>query len=475
MQTRRREPANWGHFALLAGAVWGVSALLLVATGAGSASIPIAASCGLSGLLALVFALAGARQSRRHEAKVSAELTSLSERLLALERAGATSEGRGDRAWPVEAGGVAADLGVLSRLVSHLAEALDVQEQEIRALRARQDRDASDWAAASVPVAQPNVDIPLSPMSVDLRSREDFARTAAVILQKLSPRPADARAGPAVPPAEPASEEPVLSALEAGRLELYLQPIVTLPQRRTRFFEAQSRLRIPDEDQTASLVEDKRFLSILSRHGRLPAFDRQMLARVFAVARHISTGESGAAIILPISADSLRDPGFLDETERLFAGDPAAARRLMISVAETEFEALGTGERASLARLAAFGPALALNQSTNLAADWAALARDGIALVAIEADLILHAAHGGEMAGAFRTMARAGIHLVATGIDRESDVPDLIERDVPFAQGQALGAPRPMRTDFGTPAIVAEAEPVPQTRVSLRDVLRRAG
>ena len=211
------------------------------------------------------------------------------------------------------------------------------------------------------------------------------------------------------------------------------------------------------------------------RIGRLASFDGQMLARVFAVARHISTGESGAAIILPVSAEALRDRGFLKETERLFGSDPAAARRLMISVAEAEFEGLGVEQRASFARLGAVGPALALTGVTNLAADWAALARQGIALATIGADLILQSSHGGEMTGAFRAMTRAGIHFVATSIDRDGDIPDLIERDVPFAQGLALGAPRPIRTDFETPAPLATAVPLPETRVSFRDALRRAG
>ena len=37
--------------------------------------------------------------------------------------------------------------------------------------------------------------------------------------------------------------ETVLQAIEAHRIDLYLQPIVTLPQRKVRYYEALSRLR----------------------------------------------------------------------------------------------------------------------------------------------------------------------------------------------------------------------------------------
>ena len=37
-------------------------------------------------------------------------------------------------------------------------------------------------------------------------------------------------------------------AIDANRVDLYLQPIVTLPQRKVRYYEAMSRLRTEDGD-----------------------------------------------------------------------------------------------------------------------------------------------------------------------------------------------------------------------------------
>ena len=83
-------------------------------------------------------------------------------------------------------------------------------------------------------------------------------------------------------------------------------------------------------------------------------------------------------------------------------------------------------------------------------------------------------------------LARAGIRLVATAVERETDVPDLIDLDVPFAQGSVFAAPRAVRADVlaaaapaqAAPAAAAppapeEPEPPPQRR-PFRDFLRRA-
>jgi hypothetical protein len=48
-----------------------------------------------------------------------------------------------------------------------------------------------------------------------------------------------------------------------------------------------------------------------------------------------------------------------------------------------------------------------------------------------------------------RSSGRAGIRLVATEIGDEADVPDLIDLDVPFAQGSAFATPRPEAVPLG--------------------------
>ena len=40
----------------------------------------------------------------------------------------------------------------------------------------------------------------------------------------------------------------IRSAIDANRIDLYLQPIVTLPQRKVRYYEAMSRLRTETGD-----------------------------------------------------------------------------------------------------------------------------------------------------------------------------------------------------------------------------------
>ncbi len=45
-----------------------------------------------------------------------------------------------------------------------------------------------------------------------------------------------------------AMQRTIRAAIDANRVDLYLQPIVTLPQRKVRYYEAMSRLRTDKGD-----------------------------------------------------------------------------------------------------------------------------------------------------------------------------------------------------------------------------------
>ncbi|WP_375458374.1 EAL domain-containing protein [uncultured Enterovirga sp.] len=480
MPVKLKDRVDWGSFALLSGGVWAVCALLLVLIGP---SLPMAATTGLVGLATLAFALASVRQGRRRESKVSSELTALSERLLRMEeRANALREDSGLRAGAAQAS-LASDVELLGRLVGDLAESLGGHELQLQALR---ERRTEMPAAVPTPVpAAVRAPDHVSPsiLDLDLTSREDFARTAAAILKKLAPgAAAHETVSPAPSEADVAGENAVLAALDAGRVELHLQAIVTLPQRRTRFFEAQPRLRIADGDEASALRPAAEVMPILRRHGRASDFDRQALARVFAIARHLAGREGGAAIVCPIAPDLLRSADARAETARLFASEPEAARRVMLSIQQHHYASLDANEHEALTQLVSLGPEIALTEVTDLSADWDGLARRGIVVARIGCGLLLDPPNRGELRGGLRALARAEIRIVAGGVDRESDVPDLIELDIPLAQGEALGTPRSIRADpAASPAPAtapdppAPSEPAPERRPSFRDMLRRAG
>lgn len=288
-------------------------------------------------------------------------------------------------------------------------------------------------------------------------------------------RPAPALAPLAAePPATVAQLRRTSSPLEAfdgDRLEVHLQPVVSLPQRKVRLFEALARLRLnPD-----TLLVPAEFLPVLERHGRAADLDRKVLARVAVIARHLEARGSDAVIACNIAPGSLAKPGFLRAFGRLIEMHPDLATRLVLELSQRCWRTLEAEQAGALATLRERGVAFSLDRATDLRIDPLSLADRGVRYVKLPAAMLLDpAASRGldvEMSDLSAALARAGIQLIAERVEREEDVPDLIELDIPLGQGFVFAPPRPVRSDvLGAPVVPAatppaELRPVPRTTV----------
>jgi cyclic-di-GMP phosphodiesterase TipF (flagellum assembly factor) len=273
-------------------------------------------------------------------------------------------------------------------------------------------------------------------------------------------------------------EQAILDALAEVGPEVHLQPIVSLPQRRVAFYEALARLSLGETRLTPA-----EFMPALERHGLTTELDRLMLARVTAISRQLAARGSTAAVAYALSPASLFEPGFLRALSRLIELHPELAGRLILFLPQRSWRSLDAEQTSALAALRE-RITLALDRSVDLRFDAPALAAQGVAYAKVRADLLLgRGAAGADIAveDLAASLARDGVRLVAEGVDRESDVPDLIDLDLPLAQGTAFAPPRIVRPEVLSAPAEAPAPPpdpapddTPPVRRPFRDFLRRA-
>ncbi|TXM81382.1 EAL domain-containing protein, partial [Methylobacterium sp. WL116] len=130
-------------------------------------------------------------------------------------------------------------------------------------------------------------------------------------------------------------DEAVIAAFDGDGLEVHLQPLVTLPQRKVASYEALARLRL-----AGAVLTPEAFLPVLERHGRSTELDRRMLQRVATIARHLVGRGSEAAVAYGLSPLSLYEPGFLRGIARLVAAEPALAGRLVVALPQASWRNL---------------------------------------------------------------------------------------------------------------------------------------
>ncbi len=386
--------------------------------------------------------------------KASGEIDTLSSRLIRLEarlaeieRGGAAAEAD-RRAATAELTG---EIALLGGLVRDLAVGVGAQERALAALQEGARGPAPPQAAPPAPSVPAQEAPPARP-----------APRPSLVEPPAYPEPV---ASPS-PGRDTGRDGALVAALRADRLEVHLQPVVALPQRKLRFYEATAHLRVADAD----LAGPAEIGAVLERLGATPELDARLVARAAAIARHLAARGSDAVVTCPLAPASLRAPGFLRALGRVLESHPDVLGRLVLSISQRCWRTLEAEAAGALAGLRGRGVAFALDRARDLRLDPLTLADRGVRYVKLPADLLLRPAGGLEpdfaLADLSAVLARAGIRLVAEGVEREGDVPDLIELDVPLAQGAVFGPPRAVRPEvLGAPPakpVQAAAAPAPQ-------------
>lgn len=246
----------------------------------------------------------------------------------------------------------------------------------------------------------------------------------------------------------------VREALDANRVDLYMQPVVGLPQRRTSFYEGFTRLRT----STGEVVAPGAFLAAAESAGMIAEVDNLLLLRCVQIVRRLTKSDRRVGVFCNVSLRSLADedffPGFLDFLRR--NGDLAGA--LIFEMPRAAFESRSAIAARNMARLADYGFRFSLDQVKDLNIDLNELQRAGVRFVKIPGERLVAALHGGEpvagrepgalppedVAGLF---ARYGVDLVAEKIETEATVVEVLDLDIAYAQGHLFGAPRPVREE----------------------------
>jgi len=257
--------------------------------------------------------------------------------------------------------------------------------------------------------------------------------------------PADApvQVGPAVPLAT------VEKALDEGRLVHHLQPIVTLPQRKThghalvpRLATASGEFFDPPDFLPAPGGAGDRALRRIERLGIEEAVGLVRRARVM--------GRSTRAFVA-LSAASLGDGDSLDRILSVIAAHRAVASDLMVALDDAGWAGLATEV---LGRLTGEGVGLALWNAKTLRRDFAALAGRGVRYIGVDAGRFLTEPetltdfHSADVTDYAR---RFGIQIVMTGVATEGQILSLLDDRAGLAQGPAIAMPGPDRTALGEP------------------------
>ena len=281
------------------------------------------------------------------------------------------------------------------------------------------------------------------------------------VLQNLVSRLTGRRAGRGTPASAPVSERSMAAeamvdtlsedglatlledAIRRDRIDMALQPIVSLPQRKTRFYEALCRIRTDD----GSHIPAGRFIDLAERLGLVTAIDNVLLFRCVQLVRDAVRRHRLVGFFANVSIDTLRDADFMDQFVEFVAGAPDLASRLVFEIGAEDFRDAGESLWQPLERLAALGFRFSIDKVGNLARLDADVLEDRfVRFVKIDAATLIAETGDAQAAEALRAIKRrldeSAIDLVVDRIESEAQLVELLDLPVDFGQGLLFGEPR---------------------------------
>jgi cyclic-di-GMP phosphodiesterase TipF (flagellum assembly factor) len=314
-------------------------------------------------------------------------------------------------------------------------------KQLAASVAAHEDMLHSGIAAAPTPPTRPAAEPPEAPPPRPASAPPPVSAAAA-------PAP---QATPAAVPSPPRSQPQLLaavkSAVEDNRIDIYLQPMVTLPQRKVRYYEAVTRLR-DDRDQ---IIAADDFIGIAEANGLIGRIDHMVMLRCVQVLRRLMVRNKEVGVFCNVSAATLAHPASFTQCLDFLEANRALAPSFVLEFKQSTFRNLGPTESEHLAALSQRGFRFSIDHVSDLRVEPRELADRGVRFIKVPAALLLDPRqssasdiHPSDLSD---LLGRFGIDLIAERIEGERAVVDLLDYDVRFGQGFLFAPPRPLRPE----------------------------
>jgi cyclic-di-GMP phosphodiesterase TipF (flagellum assembly factor) len=233
--------------------------------------------------------------------------------------------------------------------------------------------------------------------------------------------------------------------LSEDRIEMCLQPIVSLPQRKVRYFECFSRLR----DQDDMLIMPDLFLDIAHEEYLIRIIDNTLLFRCIQLVRKMVRKKIDIRFFCHLSLSTLRDHCFLDSLIEFMTYNKELIPNIIFEINYTDFQAADVQTRHLLERLIAYGCLFSANHIKSLTIPFEELEAYRFRFMKVDAALLLSALEKDEQGGAIHTFKKSAdrhhIDIIVTKIEKEQELVDLLEFHFDYGQGYLFSAPQQVK------------------------------
>ena len=227
-------------------------------------------------------------------------------------------------------------------------------------------------------------------------------------------------------------------------MNVFVEPIIGLADRKARHFEVSIRLRNAD----GMPIIDTEYRMAAGGTGLLPRIDAAKMQHSAIVAGRLHEKGRRGTVHSAISGEALTDGFFVEDLTTTVATNEGIGSHLVLTFAQSDVRCFRDVHWDTLAVMREFGMTFALEAVTAMDMDFDALARRGFTFVKLDTSVFLEGmpTEGGLVPAAdlCRYLAGLGLGLIIGHIDDERSLARVLGFGALLGQGTLFGAPRPL-------------------------------
>ncbi|HAA93955.1 MAG TPA: hypothetical protein DCS82_00915 [Rhodospirillaceae bacterium] len=233
----------------------------------------------------------------------------------------------------------------------------------------------------------------------------------------------------------------IRDALRHNRVDLFLQPIVSLPQRKRRFFESFIHIRSADGAE----ITPPQYSGVAKEKALSLAIDNMLLFRSVQLLQKAQQHNYSTAFFCNISPSTFGDRKFFADFIEYLESNRDMAPCIVFQLSQSDLAAHAEDASGDLQRLVDVGYRLCMNQVADLNFDPSGLSEIGFRFVKVHVDRILQS-NGIYTPESIRAVKAAldevGVDLIIEGVETEQALIELLEYNIDLGQGFLFGEPR---------------------------------
>lgn len=229
-------------------------------------------------------------------------------------------------------------------------------------------------------------------------------------------------------------------AMKEKRVDMFVQPIMRLPQRQIRFYEMFARIRA----RPGQYLPASRYMEIAEQDNLDGEIDNLLLLHCLKTIQGSAHVKKAAPFFINIKNSTLKNMEFMKRLLNFIAKNRDLAGRMVFEIRQSDFDSMPSALLEILRGMGKLGCSFSLDHVENLKMDIADLQHFKIRFVKFEASRL--SVHGvqKEFAALHRSKRKLeanGIGVIIEKIESEEQLRALLDYDIHYGQGYLFGKP----------------------------------